>query len=300
VTAVTDGGDGAAKAEDGGSARAEDGAAARAEDGAARVFKLTVAYDGRGLSGWQRQDNGLSVQELLERALGRVCGHRVAVTGSGRTDAGVHAAGQTASFETASGRTPRQILRGCNSLLPECVAVLEAEEAPPGFSARFSATGKTYSYDFLTSPVRNPLYAWRAWHVGEGLDWDRAAEALPELEGERDFAAFRSLGSPVKSTVRRIFRASLAPIGPQLVRLELTGSGFLRHMARAMAGTVHRVARGCLDREGLRALVAGRERFAAGHAAPPQGLCLVRVYYVPLDGRGRPAEGSGAPAACCP
>jgi tRNA pseudouridine38-40 synthase len=250
---------------------------------AAQVFKLTVAYDGRGLSGWQRQDNGLSVQELLENAVGWVCGHKVTVTGSGRTDAGVHAAGQTASFATASGRRPRELVRGANSRLPEQVAVLSAEEAGPGFSARFSATGKTYTYDFLTSPVRHPLYSWRAWHVGPGLDWGRAAACLPELTGERDFACFRSMGSPVKSTVRKIFRARLCPAGPWTLRLELVGSGFLRHMARSIAGTVFRIARGAMDREGLKDLISSRQRFAAGHAAPPQGLCLRRVFYEPID-----------------
>jgi tRNA pseudouridine38-40 synthase len=249
-----------------------------------------VAYDGRGLSGWQRQDNGLSVQELLEGAVGRVCGHKVTVTGSGRTDAGVHAAGQTASFETASGRTPREIVKGANSLLPESVAVLSAEEAPPGFSARFSATGKSYTYDFLTSPVRNPLRSWISWWVGPGLDWGRAADALPELEGERDFACFRTMGSEVKSTVRKIFRASLAPADPQTVRLELTGSGFLRNMVRSIAGTVCRIARGNMDREGLKGLLASKDRFKAGHAAPPQGLCLRRVYYDPVDARGVPGD----------
>ncbi|MDR1081859.1 MAG: tRNA pseudouridine synthase A [Deltaproteobacteria bacterium] len=242
-----------------------------------------MAYDGRGLAGWQRQDNGLGVQELLEVAAGRVCGHKVTVTGSGRTDAGVHAAGQTASFETCARRSPREMLRGMNSLLPESVAVLSAEIAPPGFSARFSATGKTYTYDFFTGPVRNPLHTWRSWWVGQGLDWERAAEALAELEGEHDFACFRSMGSEVKSTVRKIFRVSLGPSGLQTFRLELTGSGFLRHMARSIAGTAYRIAGGAMDREGLRALMASGDRPAAGHAAPPQGLCLQRVYYVPLE-----------------
>jgi tRNA pseudouridine38-40 synthase len=230
------------------------------------------------------------VQELLENALGKVCGHKVTVTGSGRTDAGVHAAGQTATFQTASGRGGREIILGANSLLPESVAVTDAREAPPGFNARFSATGKTYSYDFLTTPVRNPLYAWRCWWVGPGLDWERARRCLPELEGERDFAAFRSQGSPVRSTVRRIYLARIERREPEVVRLTLTGSGFLRHMARAIAGTVYRIGKGRLDREGLRALVASRDRLAAGHAAPPQGLCLRRVYYEPLE-FGRLPEG---------
>jgi tRNA pseudouridine38-40 synthase len=251
--------------------------------GAPRTLLLTVAYYGRGLAGWQRQDNGLSVQELLEKAVSRVCGHKVTITGSGRTDAGVHAAGQTATFVTPSPRKPREILSGSNSLLPARVAVLDASEAPPGFSARFNATGKTYTYDFFTGPVRNPLHVWRAWHTGPNPDWELAAAVLPELEGEHDFAAFRSAGSPVESTVRRIFRARLTRPSAAIVRLELTGSGFLRHMARAVAGTVCRAAYGKLDREGLKALIAGRERAPAGHAAPAEGLCLRRVFYEPME-----------------
>jgi tRNA pseudouridine38-40 synthase len=223
--------------------------------------------------------------------LGKVCGHKVAVTGSGRTDAGVHAAGQTASFETSARRTPHEILRGTNCLLPESVAVLTAELARPGFSARFSATGKTYTYDFFTGEVRNPLHTWRAWWVGPGLDWEKTAAALPEIEGEHDFACFMSMGSPVKSTVRKIFRAAIAPSGPETVRLELVGSGFLRHMARSIAGTAYRIARGHMDREGLRALLASGERFRAGHAAPPQGLCLQRVFYEPLGSGRIPDDG---------
>jgi tRNA pseudouridine38-40 synthase len=126
--------------------------------------------------------------------------------------------------------------------------------------------------------------------VGPGLDWDAAAGSLAEIEGERDFAAFRSMGSPVSSTVREIYSASVSRPEPGVVRLELTGSGFLRHMARSIAGTVFRVARGELDREGVKGLVASRRRAAAGRSAPACGLCLRRVYYGPA-GEGPAGEG---------
>jgi tRNA pseudouridine38-40 synthase len=248
-----------------------------------RNFKITVAYDGRGLSGWQRQENGVTVQELLEEAVGKVCGHRVIVWGSGRTDAGVHATGQVASFNTSSSRTPSQIIFGSNSLLPANIAILKAEEAPPEFHARFSATGKKYTYDFLTTPIRHPHYAWKSWWVGARLRWDRVEECLPHLVGEKDFATFRSLGSQEKSTVRKIFRARLLSPEPELKRLELIGSGFLRHMARAIAGTVFEIGRGRVTPLDFPGLIASLNRALAGAAAPPQGLCLREVYYEPLE-----------------
>ncbi|MDR2349238.1 MAG: tRNA pseudouridine(38-40) synthase TruA [Deltaproteobacteria bacterium] len=246
-------------------------------------FKIIVSYNGARYAGWQRQENGLAVQELLETAVGKVCGHPVIVRGSGRTDAGVHALGQVASFETGSKRTPGQIVRGSNSLLPDDVAVLSAEEVPPGFDARFSATGKTYGYDFLVSPVRLPLKMATSWHVGPRLDWDAVREALPCLEGEKDFAAFRSAGSPVKSTVRRMFRAVLSAPEPDVARLELTASGFLRNMARAIAGSVYEIGRGKMSPRRFPDIISLGNRALTGLAAPPQGLCLREVYYEPVE-----------------
>lgn len=246
-----------------------------------RNFKITVEYDGRPFAGWQRQAEGAgpTVQGLLEEALSRICAHPVTVHGSGRTDAGVHALGQTASFTTDSGRTPREIVRGGNCLLPPEVAILAAEEVPPDFHARFSARGKIYQYDFLASPVRRPLRQGRAWPVGPDLDWDEAARALPYLVGEHDFAAFQSAGSSVLSTVRTIFRAELSRPEPEIRRLTLAGSGFLRHMVRAVAGLLAEIGRGRLAAASLSEIMASRDRRLAGPTAPPDGLYLVEVLY---------------------
>jgi tRNA pseudouridine38-40 synthase len=248
---------------------------------APRNIKIVCAYNGAGLCGWQRQDNGLTVQEILEEAVGRVCGHKVVIHGSGRTDSGVHALGQAASFLTVSDRTPLQLVRGANRFLGRRVAVLEAEEAPLSFHARFSSTGKKYRYDFLISPTRNPLYDWRAWWVGPSLDWENVRECLKLLPGERDFAAFQSSHADSKSTVREIFAAGLSFPEPGVARLEVSGSGFLKHMMRAIAGTMWEAGRGRLSPEGFKKILESGQRPRAGQSAPPGGLCLVESFYEP-------------------
>jgi len=244
-------------------------------------FKITVEYDGRNFFGWQRQSevSGPTIQGVLETALSRLCGHPVALHGSGRTDAGVHARGQTASFTTNSGRRPEQIVKGGNCLLPPEVGILSAEEMPLDFHARFSALGKVYDYDFLVSPVRRPLLHGRAWWVGPDLDWAGVEKALPLFLGEQDFAAFQSAGSAVRGTVRTICRAELSRPAPELRRLTLAGSGFLRHMVRAIAGLLAEIGRGRHSAASLSEIIASRDRQRAGPTAPPDGLYLVRVLY---------------------
>ena len=244
-------------------------------------FKITVAYDGRNFTGWQRQAAGAgpTVQGALEEALSRLCDHPVTIHGSGRTDAGVHALGQVASFTTASPRTPEQIVQGGNCLLPPEAAILKAEEAPENFHARFSALGKRYDYELLTSPTRHPLYHGRAWWVGPGLDWEAVAEALPAFTGERDFAAFQSAGSETGSTVRAIYRASLSRPGQDVRRLTFVGSGFLRHMVRAMVGLLVETGRGRWSAASIPEIIASGDRRRSGPTAPADGLYLFGVYY---------------------
>lgn len=244
-------------------------------------FKITLEYDGRGFAGWQRQSDGAgrTVQGVLEEALSRLCAHPIVLHGSGRTDAGVHARGQTASFVTESRRTPRQVVQGGNCLLPADAAILTAEEMPADFHARFSAVGKIYDYDFDLSPTRRPLRAGRAWWVGPELDWAEVKKALPHLIGEQDFAAFRSMGSPTKSTVRTIHRAELSGPEPYLKRLTFEGTGFLRHMVRAMAGVLAEIGRGHLEAASLHEIIESRDRARSGPTAPPDGLYLNKVIY---------------------
>ena len=245
------------------------------------TFKITLEYDGRNFVGWQRQasDSGRTVQGVLEEALGRLCAHPVVLHGSGRTDAGVHAKGQTASFITSSGRQPQQVVQGGNCLLPPDVAILAAKVMPDDFHARYSAIGKIYEYDFDLSPTRRPLRDGRAWWVGPDMNWSEIEAALPFLVGEHDFAAFRSVGSPTKSTVRTIHRAELSAPEPDIRRLTFEGTGFLRHMVRAMAGVLAEIGRGRLKAASLADIIESKDRAQSGPTAPPDGLYLRRVIY---------------------
>jgi tRNA pseudouridine38-40 synthase len=244
-----------------------------------RNIKLTIAYEGTNFLGWQRQKIGPTIQGLLEEALSRVCAQPITLYGGGRTDAGVHAMGQVANFWTDAQRTPFQLLAGVNSLLPPQIAVLKAEEAPKGFHARFSAKGKFYSYDFGTSPIRDPLTLRQAWPVGEGLDWALVEKCFTALLGERDFAAFQSQGGDVKTTIRTVTDLKLTRLEPRLVRLNVYGTGFLRRMIRTMAGTLLEAAKGRLTPTDLSLILESRDRGQAGRLAPAQGLCLRRVFY---------------------
>ena len=251
----------------------------RAEEKGARVVRLVVAYDGTGLSGWQRQADDPTVQGHLEEALARVAGHPVTVQGAGRTDAGVHARGQVAHFKTRTNRTCEAFLKGGNSLLPNRIAILEAETVSPEFHARFSAKSKIYDYDILNTSVRFPLLRNYAWHLPRRLDIDRIREALSLLPGEHDFAAFQSTGSIVQSTTRRMLDASLSFPGEGLVRISLEADGFLRHMVRAIVGTLVMVGQSRITVERFREILRSADRSQAGPTAPAQGLCLRLVKY---------------------
>jgi tRNA pseudouridine38-40 synthase len=258
--------------------------AADSDLGAPRTFKLTLAYDGTGLVGWQRQPEGISVQGLLEDALTRLTATAgVSVTGAGRTDAGVHARGQVASVTLATRLGPADLQRGANALLPPAVRVLAVELADGTFHARFAAKARRYDYHVVNGPVISPFDVRYAWHVPFPLDVAAMRAALPVLEGRHDFAAFQSAGSDVDGTVRTLHEVRLdeEPIdgGSRRLVLGLTGDGFLRHMVRAIAGTLVEIGRGRWPAVRLAAVLASGDRAQAGPTAPAQGLFLVFVRY---------------------
>ena len=260
-----------------------------------RTFKLLVAYDGTDLVGWQRQPEGVSVQGLLEEALAPFHDGPVTVTGAGRTDAGVHATGQVASVHLASGVRPEDLHRAVNARLPPHVRVLRLDAAPVSFHARFDARAKTYEYRIMNGPLVAPFVHRYAWHVACSLDVDRMTDAALVIEGTHDFTCFQSTGSRVQTGVRRMFesRLAVAPGGPSLAAVpdatveggrlivyRVTGTGFLRHMVRAIVGTLVEVGRRAADPSIVRALLGGAPRSAAGPTAPARGLCLAAVSYV--------------------
>ena len=244
-----------------------------------RNIKLVLQYDGAGLCGWQRQKGQPTVQEHLETALFRLCDEPITVTGAGRTDAGVHALGQAANFFTKSPRTLDEIISGGNALLPDQIAIQSADIVPPDFHARFSSLGKIYFYDLFTGPIRPTLVRHFVWHVGPGLDLDSMAHALTALLGEHDFAAFQSTGTEVKTSVRIMQRAELDRLDDGRVRITFEANGFLRHMVRALVGTLVEIGRGKLAGSQMADILASRDRDQAGPTAPPQGLFLQQVIY---------------------
>ena len=252
-----------------------------------RILRLTLAYDGTPFVGFQRQATGASIQGLLEDALAPLEGGPVTVHGAGRTDAGVHALGQVASVAVSFTYDTATIRRALNVNLPVTLRVLEVEDAPEGFHARFSRGIKTYRYQIANTQVVSPFLEPFAWHVPDYLRVEAMAEAAAMLVGEHDFAAFQSAGATVTTTVRTITVSTLtrqaAVSGDaalqDLLVYEVSGSGFLRHMVRAIAGTLVEVARGQRTPESMRRLLTGANRHDAGPTAPAAGLCLVRVDY---------------------
>lgn len=247
-------------------------------------LKLTIAYDGTGLVGWQRQLSGPSVQGLLEDALAPLNGGPVTVTGAGRTDAGVHALGQVASCSLDRTIEPDAVVRAANMRLPRAVRVVRADVVRADFHARFRAVSKTYRYRIWNTEVLDPFERAYVWHVPHPrLDVDAMADAAGRLVGQHDFAAFQATGGDAETSVRSIHASTVVRKGEwgatSLVTYEVTGDGFLRHMVRAIVGSLVEVGRGRRPPEWMEAVLASRQRGRAGRTAPPTGLFLVGVQY---------------------
>ena len=253
-----------------------------------RILKLTLAYDGTRFVGWQRQADGESIQGLLEEALARFDGAPVTVHGAGRTDAGVHALGQVASASVTFTHPAGTIARALNAQLPEDIRILDVVDAEPAFHARFSARSKSYRYQIRAGTVGDPFTRAFVWQIPEPLNVALMTDAAAALVGSHDFAAFQSAGTEVASTVRTVFRSELTTFEgstteppERLVVYEVTADGFLRHMVRAIVGTLVEIGRGWRSVESMAQLIECGTRAQAGATAPPHGLFLVRVDYDP-------------------
>jgi tRNA pseudouridine38-40 synthase len=261
------------------------------------TFKLTLAYDGTGFVGWQRQASGTSIQGLLEDAFRELDGRDVPVTGAGRTDAGVHALGQVAGVTIARVMDAASLVSAINARLPDAVRLLDAVEVAETFHARFHARAKTYRYRIWNDALLSPFERLYAWHVpAPVLDVDTMTAAAALIEGRHDFAAFQAAGTETRSSERIVFSSSVhGPSGDEhgrrgrsaglqacrgaLIAYEVSGSGFLRHMVRNIIGTLVEVGRGRRPVEWVSEVLASKDRGRAGPTAPAEGLFLVRVEY---------------------
>lgn len=243
-------------------------------------FRLCLEYDGTDFQGWQSQAErpARTVQGTLEAAAADLFGAEIAVSGAGRTDAGVHAEGQVASFVAETRLTAAEVRRALNARLPEDLSVVACEPAPDGFHPRRDARSKGYRYQVWNGAEPSPLRR-RRWHRVPGpLDVESMARAAKAFEGPHDFAALQSTGSSVRTTERTLLRCEVRADGPEIT-LHVEGTGFLRHMVRTLAGTLIEVGQGRRLPESMEALLASRDRAAAGPTAPALGLTLVAVRY---------------------
>ena len=243
-----------------------------------RRFVLVCEYDGTAYCGWQRQINGPSVQQVLEETLARLTGEAVTVTGSSRTDAGVHALGLCAHFDSATRIPPDKLAFALNTMLPPDIRIRESSPAPEGFHARYSACGKVYRYAFFNSRHDCAIGRQYAAHVPLELDERLMHEEAQALCGTHDFAAFAASGSVATSTVRTIYRAQVTRSG-ETVALTVLGDGFLYNMVRIIAGTLMEVGTGRRAPGAIARAIETGDRLALEQNAPAKGLTLMRVLY---------------------
>lgn len=245
---------------------------------APRRVKLTIAYQGTQYQGWQRQKRFRSIQETIEKLLSNLLSEKIDLTASGRTDAGVHALAQVASFVHHSAFPTTRLCYVLNYHLPDDILILCAEDVEPDFHPRYSARGKIYQYKIDNSIIKDPLKSYLVWHVPETLDLDKMKEAAAYWIGEHDFATFRSQGSSAKTTVRRIEAIEFHKEGT-LVTLTFRGNGFLYNMVRIMTAVLVLIGKGSLEPSDAGRLLDAKERTKAPWTAPPQGLYLTEVIY---------------------
>ena len=247
-----------------------------------RNLKLTVAYDGTDFAGWQIQPGAGTVQGTLASAVGRITGEKVLPQGSGRTDAGVHALAQVATFQTDSVIPAANFVIALNDLLPASIRVLSVEEVPADFHPRKSAEAKTYRYRIYREAICPPLLARYVWHYPYPLDENALRQAAPLVEGQYDFTSFAAVdperGREGISNVRRIFSSHWRSESGELI-YEVRGNGFLHHMVRNLVGTFLLVGKGTLKSADVTRILEAKERSAAGATAPASGLYLVNVEY---------------------
>ena len=246
-----------------------------------RRIKLTVAYDGTNYCGWQVQPNGITIEEVLNKAICTLTGEEIAVIGASRTDSGVHAMGNIAVFDTGSRIPAERFSYALNQRLPEDIVVTKSEEVSLDWHPRYQNSLKTYEYHILNTKTPVPTKRLYNCFVSFDLDVNRMRQGVQYLLGEHDFAAFCCIRTNAKTTVRTVTDLQIQqnPLKPEEITIRITGNGFLYNMVRIIAGVLIRVGRGFYEPEKVLELLEGRERKKEAVTAPPQGLCLMEIVY---------------------
>lgn len=239
---------------------------------------ITLEYDGTAYAGWQRQQNDVSVQQVVEEALYRLTGEHISVHASGRTDSSVHALGQVAHFDTSMRMSPDKFSFALNAFLPKDVRVLDSRQVHDNFHARYDARAKLYRYDIHNAPHASAIHRNTRLHVFRPLDIEAMREAAAMVTGTHDFAAFQATGSSVRDTTRTVTRSEILQ-KDALISYEIMGNGFLYNMVRIIVGTLIEIGLDRMPPKGMKEAINGRMRTLAGPTAPPRGLTLVRVFY---------------------
>jgi tRNA pseudouridine38-40 synthase len=244
-----------------------------------RNFKMTVEYDGSAYCGWQRQENGTSIQQLLEEAIKLITGQKVSVIGSGRTDAGVHALNQVGSFKCSTKLTVNKIFMGMNSVLPPDIVVRELEEVSDDFNALRDAKSKVYVYKICNQRLRPALGRNYFWHIHYPLDIGKMKKAAKYLIGTHEFSCFCATGTDVKDRVRTIVYVEIKTCDDGIIEIKVESHGFLKYMVRNIIGTLVEVGRGKREPEEMKTIIESQNRNIAGVTAPAYGLFLMEVKY---------------------
>ena len=241
-------------------------------------IKLTIAYDGTNYCGWQIQPNGITIEEVLNKALSKMTGEEIFVIGASRTDSGVHAMGNVAVFDTETTIPAEKIAVALNQRLPEDIVITKSEEVPLDFHPRYCDCSKTYEYHIINTRIPVPTKRLTNYFVSYVLDIEKMRQAASYLIGEHDFVSFCNVRTDVENTVRTITALDLIENGDEIT-IRITGNGFLYNMVRIIVGTLIRVGRGFYEPERVKEILEAKDRKAAGVTAPAHGLFLMEINY---------------------
>lgn len=241
-------------------------------------IKLTIAYDGTNYCGWQVQPNGITVEEVVNKALKKLTGEDIQVIGASRTDSGVHALGNVAVFDTHTTIPPERISYALNQRLPEDIVIVKSEEVAEDFHPRYCDCSKTYEYHILNTRIPIPTKRLTNYFVSYDLDVEKMRKAAGYLIGEHDFVSFCNVRTDVEDTVRTVTELEILKDGEEIT-IRISGNGFLYNMVRIIVGTLIRVGRGFYEPEKVKEILEAKDRKAAGVTAPPHGLMLAEIRY---------------------